>query len=53
MRLAIISDIHGNLPALETVLEDAGNNHVDNCIFVGDIVLVIRILTSVFRGYAA
>lgn len=36
MRLAVISDIHGNLPALETVLEDAGNNHVDNYIFVGD-----------------
>lgn len=35
MRFAIISDIHGNLPVLETVLEDAGNNHVDNYIFVG------------------
>lgn len=36
MRFAVISDIHGNLPALETVLEDAGNNNVDNHIFAGD-----------------
>lgn len=36
MRFAIISDIHGNLPALETVLEDAKNNNIDNFIFVGD-----------------
>ncbi len=36
MKLAVISDIHGNLPALETVLKDAKNNCVDNYIFVGD-----------------
>lgn len=36
MKFAVISDIHGNLPALETVLEDARNNNVDNHIFVGD-----------------
>ncbi len=34
MRFAIISDIHGNLPALDAVLEDA--NNIDNFIFVGD-----------------
>lgn len=36
MRFAIISDIHGNLPALETVIDDAGRNGVNNFIFVGD-----------------
>lgn len=36
MRFAIISDIHGNLPALDAALEDARNNHVDEYIFVGD-----------------
>ena len=36
MRFAIISDIHGNLPALDTVLEDADNNNIDTFIFVGD-----------------
>ncbi len=28
MRFAIISDIHGNLPALNAVPEDAGNNRI-------------------------
>ena len=36
MRFAIVSDIHGNLPALETVLEDAENSDIDNYIFAGD-----------------
>ncbi len=36
MRFAIISDIHGNLPALNAVLEDAGNNRIDEYIFAGD-----------------
>ena len=36
MRFAIISDIHGNLPALNAVIEDAKNNNVDSFIFVGD-----------------
>lgn len=36
MRFAIISDIHGNLPALDAVLEDANSNNIDNFIFVGD-----------------
>ena len=27
---------HGNLPALDMVLEDANNNNIDNFIFVGD-----------------
>ena len=36
MRFAIISDVHGNLPALNAVLEDAKNSRVDKFIFVGD-----------------
>lgn len=36
MRFAIISDIHGNLPALNAVLEDAEKACADAFIFVGD-----------------
>jgi len=36
MRTAIISDIHGNYPALKKVLEDARASHVDNYVFAGD-----------------
>jgi len=36
MRIAFISDIHGNYPALMKVLEDAAANNVEKFIFVGD-----------------
>ena len=36
MRYAVISDVHGNLPALDMVLEDAEKNGIDGCIFAGD-----------------
>ncbi|MCL2592668.1 MAG: metallophosphoesterase family protein [Defluviitaleaceae bacterium] len=36
MRIAIISDIHGNYPALVAVVEDALMNNVDKFIFTGD-----------------
>lgn len=36
MRYALISDIHGNMPALQAVLEDAKNKQVDSYIFLGD-----------------
>lgn len=36
MKYAIISDIHGNLPALNEVIEDARKNGAENYIFVGD-----------------
>ena len=36
MRTAILSDIHGNYPALMKVLEDARVESVDNFIFLGD-----------------
>lgn len=36
MRFAVISDIHGNLPALDTIVEDAERNHTDGFLFAGD-----------------
>jgi len=36
--IAVISDIHGNLEALEAVLEDAGRESVDRIICLGDVV---------------
>ena len=38
IKVAIISDIHGNSVALEEVLKDAKNNNVDDFIFSGDLV---------------
>lgn len=37
MRIAIISDIHGNLEALKTTLEDIKKRNVDKIICLGDI----------------
>lgn len=37
MRLALISDIHGNLPALEAVLEDVRGRGVDEVVCLGDV----------------
>jgi predicted phosphodiesterase len=36
MRLAVLADIHGNLPALEAVLADVGQLGVDGTIVAGD-----------------
>lgn len=36
MRFAVVSDIHGNLPALNAVLADAEENGAESYIFVGD-----------------
>lgn len=36
MRIAVISDIHANLAALEAVLEDIESQHVDTIISLGD-----------------
>src|SRR5215470_17905546 len=38
MRIALFSDIHGNLPALETVLSDIRRHHVDAVYCLGDLV---------------
>jgi predicted phosphodiesterase len=37
-RLAVLSDIHGNLPALEAVLSDLKSFHVDHVICLGDVI---------------
>lgn len=37
-RIAIISDVHGNLPALETVLIDINNRNIDQIYCLGDLV---------------
>jgi putative phosphoesterase len=39
MRLAVLSDIHGNLTALEAVLNDIKNAHVDGFIVAGDLTI--------------
>jgi len=36
MRYAIISDIHGNLHALQAVLKDIRESNINKYIFVGD-----------------
>jgi putative phosphoesterase len=36
MRLAILADIHGNLPALETVLKEIEQDSIDGLIVAGD-----------------
>ncbi|HOE43837.1 MAG TPA: metallophosphoesterase family protein [Rhodoferax sp.] len=36
MRIAIISDIHGNLPALQAVTKDIGRRGVDSIVNLGD-----------------
>jgi len=52
-RLAVLADVHGNLPALEAVLADAQQHDVDGIIVAGDLVgggphsvEVIRLLRS-------
>ena len=36
MKYAVISDVHGNLPALNAVLEDAQSNGITKYLFAGD-----------------
>lgn len=38
MRLAVLADIHGNLPALETALQEVEEDAVDGYIVAGDMV---------------
>ena len=37
MKIAVVSDIHGNLPALQAVLEDIERQRVDQVVNLGDI----------------
>lgn len=39
MKLAIISDIHGNLIAFNEIIKDINNQQVDDIIFLGDLVM--------------
>ena len=36
MRMAVISDIHGNLEAFKEVLMDIGKSNIDDMICLGD-----------------
>jgi predicted phosphodiesterase len=36
--LAVLSDIHGNLPALEAVMNDLAKTHVDQIVVAGDVI---------------
>ena len=38
MRIAVFSDIHGNLQALNAILEDIKNEEFDEVIFLGDVI---------------
>ncbi len=38
MKIGVISDIHGNINALEAVLEDLKNKKVEKIICLGDII---------------
>jgi predicted phosphodiesterase len=40
MRIAVFSDVHGNLSALEAVLEDIACRSVDEVVFAGDLCMV-------------
>jgi predicted phosphodiesterase len=39
MRLAVLADIHANLPALEAVIEDASKTRIDRYLVAGDLLL--------------
>ena len=38
MRIAVFSDIHGNLPALESILKDIKTNNINRVICLGDVI---------------
>lgn len=59
MRYALISDVHGNYPALCAVLEDANSANINKYIFIGDYYMcfpypnqVIEIIKSYPNSYA-
>ena len=57
-RLAILSDIHGNLPALEAVIADMDQFSPDHIIVVGDLINTVPfdaevVATVVHRGWTA
>ena len=38
MKIAVFTDIHGNVPALKSILEDIKKNNIDRIICLGDVV---------------
>jgi len=42
LRIAILADIHGNLPAFEAALEHVARQHADRLIIAGVIVVGAR-----------
>lgn len=38
MRIAVLSDIHGNTPALKAIINDIRSNNIDRIIYLGDVV---------------
>ena len=40
MRIAVFSDVHGNLTALDAVLQDIAQKNVDQVVFAGDLCLL-------------
>ena len=39
MRIAVITDVHGNLPGLEVVVNDLKGQGTDAFVFLGDLVM--------------
>ncbi len=37
MRIALLADIHANLPALDAVLADIAQVRIDQIVFLGDV----------------
>lgn len=38
MRIAVLSDIHGNTPALKAIIESIKENNIDRIIYLGDVI---------------
>ena len=38
MRIAVLSDVHGNTPALKAIIESIKQNNIDRIIYLGDVV---------------
>lgn len=49
MKIAILSDIHGNLPALESIIKDLREQKADRIVFLGDLVMTGPRPSEVFR----
>lgn len=50
MKIAVFSDVHGNLKALKAVLEQIKENNVDLTVFLGDIFQKNNIVTKIINN---